>query len=608
MPVTGAPRACPLSHSHRLPDPMRFCFSRRLKIAFGGSFLLHLAALFLIGDSWERSEHARVFHARLAQPSRFEPRRLRGGKLDPLPPRDMEFRRQAAAPRDMPGSHLALPDLPDIEVYGPGVPWVRMEAGQPPDSFATAPAEDMPSPGAYGRRRSDERQALDLLRMQDMARAGRFHALSMADPTTRRGLRGYLNIARVKVYGAGSDTPSVHALARYMRDYTRILAQVHPQAHSYFLDEDLLKDPIHFLIQGAGLTLHTDYPLTRFTEGEQELLGKYLRGGGFLFIEGSYRFLEEMADNLRRILGVDGRLYPLPVSHDLYHAYYDFDSGFPGEVKQAGPELPGDAWYYPANTRFDVVEEEVPIDPDLVDPEPRLPALGIWGLEVEGEVVAVLSDLGMAARWGESFNTTGVETGAEPHLRAGTNIVVYAMTREGGSAVKAERPAWAISRPTVGVGLPEPTAEYSGIGDPELAAGAAELVGDLDASLAVVLSPLGSVVAGRVEVRLDGRYTVDLRQGSMHGIILHNLPPGDHWLVVDYGGKRRELDVVLEGGAVSTVTFALSRLAVFTRLRVRQEDGRIDIADWLRRFDDLIIEEVFLGEDRQRLEETGSFR
>jgi len=93
----------------------------------------------------------------------------------------------------------------------------------------------------------------------------------------------------------------------------------------------------------------------------------------------------------------------------------------------------------------------------------------------------------------------------------------------------------------------------------------------------------------------------------MHGIILHNLPSGNHWLTVEYGGKTRELEVVLAGGEVSTVTFALSRLAVFTRLRVRMEDRRIHIEDWLHRFDDLIIEEFFLGEDRQLLEGSATF-
>ena len=193
---------------------MHLSRTRRLTIAFAASFVLHLAAVLLIGDFWERSEQTRVFRARLAQPSRFEPRRLSGARQSPLPPRGMEYLRQAAEARDMPGSQLALPALHSPRVVGPSALGRRGEVGGRPDTFAVPPDESMPSPGRFGYTRSDGREALDLLRMQDMARAGRLHALSMTDPTTRRGLRGFLNVARLRAYGAGSDTGGVHALAR----------------------------------------------------------------------------------------------------------------------------------------------------------------------------------------------------------------------------------------------------------------------------------------------------------------------------------------------------------------------------------------------------------
>ena len=62
-------------------------------------------------------------------------------------------------------------------------------------------------------------------------------------------------------------------------------------------------------------------------------MGRYLREGGFLFIEGNNRFLREMAGHLRSVLGADGVLAPLPLSHMLYHSFYEFGGGFPGEDK-----------------------------------------------------------------------------------------------------------------------------------------------------------------------------------------------------------------------------------------------------------------------------------
>ena len=85
-------------------------------------------------------------------------------------------------------------------------------------------------------------------------------------------------------------------------------------------------------------------------------MGRYLREGGFLFIEGTSRrtsrYLHEMKDHLREILGSEARLAPVPTSHPIYHSFYEFSGGFPGEDKSRIEDV-GDnrSWYYPTNNR-----------------------------------------------------------------------------------------------------------------------------------------------------------------------------------------------------------------------------------------------------------------
>ena len=123
--------------------------------------------------------------------------------------------------------------------------------------------------------------------------------------------RGYLNIARLQLYGAGARGFPLDALARYTRDRTKILVQVDQHWHGYFDQEYLLDYPIHFLFEGEGKPVTTSEYRVRLHEEERELLAKYMRRGGLLYIEGGYRFLSEMADTLKSVLKNDGGIRPI---------------------------------------------------------------------------------------------------------------------------------------------------------------------------------------------------------------------------------------------------------------------------------------------------------
>ena len=74
-----------------------------------------------------------------------------------------------------------------------------------------------------------------------------------------------------------------------------------------------------------------------------------------------------MIGHLEQVLGDDGRLFPVPVSHLLYHSYYEFAGGFPSEYhKEQVVEVAGSSWYYPGTSRAD---DAIPASPTFSSEE-----------------------------------------------------------------------------------------------------------------------------------------------------------------------------------------------------------------------------------------------
>lgn len=574
----------------------------RLAVSAGLSALVHVAALLVVGDLWREAAEVQAFRARLELPVRFQPRRLGVTRPQALPAREMEFFRPAAAPAALPdpGLDLAAPTLVDLaQVAGAAQP---LDPGARADTFAHPEDRPGPSPTDYGWTDTLARESFELLRVEDLARVETDHASVIEDPTNRRDLTGYVNLTPLRAYGAGSGNVSIDALARYMRDHTSLLVQIRQRRYDFFESENLLRDPIHFLVEGGGFDPYIPDEITRFSERERQLLGRYMREGGFLFIEGSYRYLKEMAGHLEDILGPDGQMYALPASHPLYSAYFGFASGFPGEDKTQERDDLGPSWYYPIEGQVDQPASPAPanLDPGAV-PDAAPSRLGLWGVEVNGEVVAVLSDLQLHRSWALSFDTDeregAVETPVAQYLQVGTNIIVHALLRSGGITPRRSLPVWAETSPREEVRAPT---ILPGVGDDGLAGDYGEAGDEMlhypNGTLAVVRSPLGTPFgSGGVRLRVDGQHRITVLRTTRNGVLLRGLPPGNRWLEIEYGDQQAQLDVELLPGQVTTVSLGISRLAFLARLRARALADRIAVAEWFERFDDLSIEEIFLG-------------
>ncbi len=571
------------------------------------SFLLHLVAVNYIALSWREAEEAKAFRARIANipARRFEPQRMRVPEPKRLPESRMEYLRREAEPETM-AEEVTRTEVAPRPPKAPEVDFALREigTGAPPETLAFVEERKL-SPHEYGwADTAGRREALDLLRIEDLARAGREPAAIIPDLYSRRDARGYLNIARLQLSGAGSRGFSLDALARYTRDHSNILVQVGQHGHSYFDQEYLLDYPIHFLFEGEGRPVTTSEYRVRFHEKEKELLAEYMRSGGLLYIEGAegrYRFLTEMVDSLKSILENDGGIGPIGVDHDLYHSFFDFYSGFPGEGGKDTkyPELPGESWYYPGSERGDEVPpglQESGVVPGI---DSGLTKLGLWGVEIDGRLVAIVSDIGLKARWARMYDLEAPAP-SEPFLQAGMNLLMYVLSREDGLTPVRQRPAWEITRPRIGPRDEAPIEVASRLAAEESAI--LDQVADLDGSLALLQSPLGAeVAAGGLVIRLGAGYTISLLKGGINGILLHNVPAGSLWVGIEYGGKRREIEVEVEGGRVTTVTFGISRTAFLRHLRLNEQSDRVSAMDWMLGFSDLEVEEMFLAEDRDTL-------
>jgi hypothetical protein len=140
--------------------------------------------------------------------------------------------------------------------------------------------------------------------------------------------------------------------------------------------------------------MHGQLP-PKLTPTARANLREYLLRGGFLFAEDCVQpdavgpgFFEKMIEELAHLVP-GATLGPLPNEHPVFHCLFDIPGGL--------PKLQGRA-------------------------------TGLWALQLNGRVLALLSpaDLHCAWTYGDAFAGVGTERAA---LEVGANIYVFAMTQ-----------------------------------------------------------------------------------------------------------------------------------------------------------------------------------
>ena len=242
---------------------------------------------------------------------------------------------------------------------------------------------------------------------------GRYKAM-VVQKASNLDIKGFVYIAAT--WGAQLKVPdhlkgAIINLAEAVTRYTSIQAKV--DSHLLLDSRDIFNIPFIYITTDKAFQL---------TPTERENFGKYLRSGGFAVLDNGEPNMDysqaesSLRQMIRDTLGSGTKFTPIPREHPLYHCYFKFDDGPPqgSEIQMVVTSTSNTLGHSARNSSLAKTVYFLE---------------GIW---LDGRLVAVYSNKGYGAKWKEFENN-------EPQLKMGVNMVVYALTQEGGISQKIMR-------------------------------------------------------------------------------------------------------------------------------------------------------------------------
>ncbi len=237
---------------------------------------------------------------------------------------------------------------------------------------------------------------------------GQYKAMIIQDPQDKHNIKGFIYLSTLwgSLFEPAYQRAVLH-LSDAVNRYTNITSK--EDKHLYIDSRRIFDVPFVFLCADE---------LVELTEIEAKNFGEYLRRGGFAVFDNGNPTAEfgaaeaSLRQSYKDALGADAKFLPIPVSHPLYHCFYDFDDGPPN-----GSEI-GTSTIITAVSSQGWEEHRTTMAKQVLYLE------GIW---LEDRLVAIYSDKGYAKKWAANSNN-------EPQLRMGVNMVVFALTQEGSIA------------------------------------------------------------------------------------------------------------------------------------------------------------------------------
>jgi hypothetical protein len=221
------------------------------------------------------------------------------------------------------------------------------------------------------------------------------------DPRNKKNITGNLQIALA--WGELLRPPldlqrGVIHLKDAMNRYTKVNTIL--DKHLLLGSNQLLRMPFVFVTSKEMFTL---------SETEKENLKKYFDMGGFMVLDNAEPLGESSRGgaSLKQMIRdtiPNARFQPIPDNHPVYHCFFDFNDGPPNgaEIGLFGREG------------------------RKIMSKQRLYLEGVWH---NGRLAAIYSDKGYIIKWNDTSNN-------EPQLRIGVNMIIYALTHEGGMTNK----------------------------------------------------------------------------------------------------------------------------------------------------------------------------
>jgi hypothetical protein len=163
-------------------------------------------------------------------------------------------------------------------------------------------------------------------------------------------------------------------------------------------------------IVDAGSNALSNYPfvyltgnkMLRFSESERQNLRRYLRNGGFMFVDDCNHdidgtFAKTFEGEIKMILDRPSEaLHKLPKDHAIYRSFFEFKDGPPA----TSHELNG--W------GDDIVHDY------------------LQAIEIDGRIAVLYSNKDYGCEW--NYDWTNKRFAAKDNTRFGVNIIVYALT------------------------------------------------------------------------------------------------------------------------------------------------------------------------------------
>ena len=242
---------------------------------------------------------------------------------------------------------------------------------------------------------------------------------AIQDPVNKQEVNGFINIPTV--WGEQLKVSDrlgrvTIGLVEAIKKYTDIRANV--DSHLYLSSPHLTQYPFVYIATDQAFEL---------TKAERNNFENYLRNGGFALLESlrtdyidpvpimtnDYSQAEaSLKQMVKDTLKEDARFLPIPVSHPLYHCFFDFDDGPP-----EGTEVISVITQYLGSAG---------IESRLKTPRSRPYLEGIF---LDDRLAVVYSGKGYGIIWKYLTNN-------EIQQQMGVNFVVYALTQKGGIAQK----------------------------------------------------------------------------------------------------------------------------------------------------------------------------
>lgn len=258
---------------------------RAVWISLLASLILHLMALLVADELWYRGQEVEVFRARLlTRPKFIQPRRASVAPPS-LPRVYMEYLTAVREPGEADELSLSDANPSSVDPQAIALPQVATEEpGMPKVGGPELSQVEMPSPVGEAVIDTFESEGMELLRLEDLARVDDKRAVVIPDPRSKRDLRGFVHFTSLWLDGAGSYhfnfKPVLEDLARYMRDFSHVAADVRQGPARMFLAE-LVRMPLGKPIGEDGLHLVVDdgWKLDVLKGGADGIVLRNLPGG-----------------------------------------------------------------------------------------------------------------------------------------------------------------------------------------------------------------------------------------------------------------------------------------------------------------------------------------